>query len=177
MLVHKIGWIRCDKQHWEARSKKTALAKSVPTIFCCDWFSPGYKYVEMKTCVSQFLSSRSWRFWSSWLPAFSAPIHDLEMIVFLSRSIFGSQKQNVCKKKKECVERPNERHFWLLFVTLKLMQRRQWTGPGCSVESFFIRWVALSTFWTTGACSLLTTLAKTLMLLWSCISTFWLSSN
>ena len=126
----------------------------------------------MKTCVSQFLSSRSWRFWSSWLPAFSTPIHDLEIIV-----------KNVCKKK-ECVERLNERHFSLLFVTLKLMQRRHWTGPGCSnvgrschwrIESFFIRWVALSTFWTTGACSLLTTLAKTLMLLWSCISTFWLS--
>ena len=85
----------------------------------------------MKTCVSQFLSSRSWRFWSSWLPAFSTPIHDLEIIVFLSRSIFGSQKQDVCKKK-ECVERPNERHFSLLFVTLKLIQRRYWTGPGCS---------------------------------------------
>ena len=40
----------------------------------------------------------------------------------------------------ECVERLNERHFSLLFVTLKLMPRRHWAGPGCSNVGRSCQW-------------------------------------
>ena len=56
------------------------------------------------------------------IPLKTCPYNPGQFLVF---------KNKMCVKN-ECVERLNERHFSLLFVTLKLMPRRHWTGPGCS---------------------------------------------
>ena len=56
------------------------------------------------------------------IPLKTCPYNPGQFLVF---------KNKMCVKN-ECVERLNERHFSLLFVTLKLIPRRHWTGPGCS---------------------------------------------
>ena len=129
----------------------------------------------MKTCVSQFLSSRSWRFWSSWLPAFSTPIHDLEIIVFLSRSIFGSQKQNVCEKKGMC-RKTEWKTFFVIVCDLKINAETSLNRP--RLFNRIILYPVGSAIHLLNNWSLLfINNTKMSMLLWSCISTFWLSST
>ena len=58
MLVKKIWWVNCDKQHWEDEGtgqkwKKTLFAGSVPTIFVWDW-----SYDQHTECSTSALCSQ-----------------------------------------------------------------------------------------------------------------------